>query len=253
MCKCDLYTSLYSFEMEQSQQQQQQPTSGNNSSRGNKSLNSDCVFLDEMRSATFYSLDECDNIIDFKNLKQIEFGQLKHKLNINEGLIIVMNAEHSSTSSMNNNQANSVSYNRVPSFSNTINPGSYRNSVINEQISKPQAPLTTSMNSSTSSTISSTNATTNVNQMIKSTSSNSGESDSMTIVSQLKKTFVYAVVNSRCKSITTYCFTTESSNYDSIFCAQYMYNLSSTEMPASSNTNKLFNRFNTYGYLIQSA
>jgi hypothetical protein len=213
LCKCDFYTSFYSFEMGQQAQMNQPPMS-----RGNRSLNSDCVFLDEMRSTNFHSLDECDSDNDFKNLKQIEFSVLKEKLNKNESLIIVMNAEHSSTSSLNTNQANSVSYNRLPSFSNTINPGSYRNSVANEQINKPQAhtaPLTTSMNSSTSSTISSNN-TANVNQMIKSTSSNSGESESMNIVPQLKKTFVYGIVNSRCKSITTYCFTTESSNYDSI-------------------------------------
>ena len=149
----------------------------------------------------------------------------------------------SMSSSINMSGSSSSTYTRVPSFagpntnSNSVKESSLLTSATSTNSSS--ATLLTSMTSSSSSSSTHSGNTlvtsnnnnnalpTNSNQtnlMMKSMSSNSGELDSSMSLSnslalahlQLKRTFCYAIVNSKAKMITFYCFTTESCNYDSI-------------------------------------
>lgn len=140
----------------------------------------------------------------------------------------------SMSSSLNMSSSSSNIYSRVPSFagpsanSNSVKESSLITSATSTNSSS--ATLLTSMNSSTSSSSTQSGNTTvasNTNQanlMMKSMSSNSSELESSISLSnslalahlQLKRTYCYAIVNSKAKMITFYCFTTESCNYDSI-------------------------------------
>jgi hypothetical protein len=146
----------------------------------------------------------------------------------------------SSSMNMSNSSSSAVCYTRVPSFagSNNESTNSIKESSLvtsTTSTNSSSATLLTSMTSSSSSSsahsantlITSNNNNIPINPtnlMMKSMSSNSGELDSSMSLSnslalahlQLKRTFCYAIVNSKAKMITFYCFTTESCNYDSI-------------------------------------
>ena len=202
---------------------------------------------DMQNNGIFEFLDDYDFGKDFSNLKQTKFSNLQNSLSRSENLVITMNVEYSTTGAVNTNTTGSTSlsasmsssmsltqssYNRVPSFSGTTNSGASREQALvnsTQSISSSSATLTTSMTSSSSSNSSNNSATTmtslaNPNVMMKSVSSASGEldlsmsqSNSQALAAlQLKRTFCYAIIHAKTRTIIFYCFTTESANYDSI-------------------------------------
>lgn len=104
----------------------------------------------------------------------------------------------------------------MPSFTTTTSSGVKLTVGSSEGANASTATLTnTNLNSSTN----------NVNSlMMKSISSNSGELESSMSLSsslaltalQLKRTYLYALVSARSRTITFYCFTTDNTTYDSI-------------------------------------
>ncbi|RNA30074.1 hypothetical protein BpHYR1_004243 [Brachionus plicatilis] len=146
----------------------------------------DSVFLDE----------EDFDVDEFANLKISKLSMVNSNLTKGENVIVTINAEYgglsgfsSMSSSMNSSSSNQ--YTKVFSSGNS------------------SSTLVQSSSSTTMSTV-----------MVKSISSANGDSElpsNQSVSSQnLKRTFCFIIVNAKTKFVTFFCFTTESSNYDSL-------------------------------------